>query len=160
MASRNYQRGFSAYEQNTGKSHPLANKELLSKRFAMPGLMRLQPVEDYMWRGAIHVGTPAQNFQVDFDTGSTDLFLPGQSRCTTNCDGHSKYDPTKSSSGKDLHKTYSVSYGDGTEASGDQWTDIIIFAGYQASRVDARRLLDTLTWISWSTGQWRCRWRK
>ncbi|OJT04403.1 Aspartic protease [Trametes pubescens] len=132
----NYQHGFAAFEQNTGKPHPLSTPELLSKRFAMPGLMALQPVEDYMWRGAIHVGTPPQNFQVDFDTGSSDLFLPGQA-CTTNCDGHSKYDPTKSNSAKDLHKTYTVSYGDGTEASGEQWSDNIIFAGYQASQFGA-----------------------
>lgn len=122
----------------------------------MPGLLRLQPVENYMWRGTIHVGTPAQNFEVDFDTGSSDLFLPGQD-CTTNCDGHSKYDPTKSSSAKDLHKTYSVSYGDGTEASGEQWTDIIIFAGYQAGRFYAYRSPYMLTWL---TGQWCYRWRE
>ncbi|KAI0820705.1 acid protease [Trametes gibbosa] len=127
----NYQRGFAAYEQNTGNSHPLASSTL-AKRFAMPGNENLAPVDNSMWCGTIRVGNPTQSFQVDFDTGSSDLFLPGHN-CTTNCDKHAKYNPATSSSARDLHTPFSLSYGDGTSASGEQYTDTVIIAGYQTN---------------------------
>ena len=67
-------------------------------------------------------------FSVDFDTGISDLFLPGPS-CTTNCDGHTKYTPSSSSTAVDLKKTFSLEYGDGSTVSGEQYTDTVSIAG-------------------------------
>lgn len=65
---------------------------------------------------------------VDFDTGSSDFFLfsPG---CGVNCSGHTLYDPSASSSAQDLLKTFSLSYGDGSTAGGEQFTDVVNVAG-------------------------------
>ena len=68
------------------------------------------------------------NHLVDFDTGSSDLFLPGPS-CSTNCAGHTKYTPSSSSTAVDLKKTFALKYGDGSTVSGEQYTDTVSIAG-------------------------------
>ncbi len=65
---------------------------------------------------------------VDFDTGSSDLFLPTP-MCGANCSGHQLYDPSASSTAKDLHKTFSLSFADGSTAKGEQFTDVVSIAG-------------------------------
>ncbi|KAH0838858.1 acid protease [Lanmaoa asiatica] len=68
---------------------------------------------------------------VDFDTGSSDLFLPGP-KCTTNCAGHTIYNPSSSSTAHDLGKTFSLSYGDGSTVSGEQYSDTVVLDGLEA----------------------------
>jgi cathepsin D len=65
---------------------------------------------------------------VDFDTGSSDLFLPTP-MCGANCSGHKLYDPSASSTAKDLLKTFSLSYVDGSTVEGEQFTDVVSIAG-------------------------------
>ena len=65
---------------------------------------------------------------MDFDTGSSDLFLPSPG-CGANCSGHKLYDPSASSTAKDLSKTFSLSYGDGSTADGELFTDVVKVAG-------------------------------
>lgn len=68
---------------------------------------------------------------VDYDTGSSDLFLPGP-KCTENCESHTIYKPHSSFTSKDLHKTYNLTYGDGSTVFGEQYTDIVTIAGMTA----------------------------
>ena len=71
------------------------------------------------------------SYPVDFDTGSSDLFLPGPA-CDNTCAGHAIYNPKSSSTSKDLGKTFSISYGDGSSVSGEQYQDTVSIAGLQA----------------------------
>lgn len=70
---------------------------------------------------------------VDFDTGSSDLFLPS-SNCGSSCSGHTKYNPSKSSTAKDAKKRFSLAYGDGSTVSGEQYTDTVNFGGLIATK--------------------------
>ncbi|EIW86538.1 peptidase A1, partial [Coniophora puteana RWD-64-598 SS2] len=92
------------------------------------GTDKLTDDSSELWYGSISVGTPATTFTVDFDTGSSDLFLPGPS-CGSTCSGHSKYNPSSSSTAKSLGESFSLEYGDGSTVSGTQYTDTVSIAG-------------------------------
>ncbi|KAI0272452.1 aspartic peptidase domain-containing protein [Gloeopeniophorella convolvens] len=68
---------------------------------------------------------------VDFDTGSSDLFLPGPS-CGATCAGHSIYDPTQSSTSSDIHKSFQLKFGDGSSVQAEAYEDVVSVAGMPA----------------------------
>ncbi|KAL0581947.1 hypothetical protein V5O48_000004 [Marasmius crinis-equi] len=122
------QRGFEAFEQNTGSAHPFDNK--LHTRAV--GNDPLTDFEEVLWSGSISVGTPASTFTVDFDTGSSDLFLPG-SNCNTNCNGHKRYTTSASSTAVDQRRTFSLAFGDGSTVQGEVFHDTVTVAGITAT---------------------------
>ncbi|KAG9310434.1 Asp-domain-containing protein [Chiua virens] len=121
-------RGLEAFEKNTGMAHPSAVQGTEKRGAGDP----LTDDNSELWYGSISVGTPAKSFSVDFDTGSSDLFLPGNS-CDSTCSGHTIWDPTSSSTAQDLSKTFSLSYGDGSTVSGEQYTDTVSIASFTAT---------------------------
>ncbi|KAL4245319.1 peptidase A1 family protein [Abortiporus biennis] len=136
--SAKLKKGFEVYEKNTGKPHPLAGSgsakssdEDHVKRSSSGD--ELQDDSNMLWHGSITVGTPPQTFQVDFDTGSSDIFLPGAS-CTSNCDGHKAYDASQSSTANALTTPFRLSYGDGSSVDGEQYTDTVTLAGLTATK--------------------------
>jgi hypothetical protein len=62
--------------------------------------------------GPISVGTPGQVFNVIFDTGSSNLWIPGKS-CGLNCGLHPQYDSTKSTTYVANGTTFAIQYGSG-----------------------------------------------
>jgi len=123
-------RGFKAYERNTGRRHPLSLGIKDFKRAVASD--PLTDEQSQLWIGTISVGTPAVQYTVDFDTGSSDLFLPG-STCDSTCSGHTLYNPSASSTSTDLGTTFTLSYGDGSTVSGEQYTDTVAVAGLTAT---------------------------
>jgi cathepsin D len=67
-------------------------------------------------------------YSVAFDTGSSDLFVPS-SNCDPSCTGHKTYDPSSSSSSQDLGRPFELHYGDGSSASGEQYSDVVNITG-------------------------------
>ena len=92
---------------------------------------------------------------MNFDTGSSDLFLPG-SDCGSTCDGHTLYNPSASSTSSDFGQTFELQYGDsghGSTVSGEQYMDIVTLTGYKVGFNCTACILLSLTDICQATGQ-------
>ncbi|KAH9029006.1 acid protease [Lactarius pseudohatsudake] len=126
-----FDHGFQAYEKNTGAPHPSAPK---MKRADLEKRIGGEPLTNdnfVYWYASISVGTPAQKFTVDFDTGSALMFLPG-SDCDNSCKDHVLYN---NASATNLGEPFEVRYGDGTTdiVNGSLYTDDVTIAGYTAN---------------------------
>nr|GAT56124.1 acid protease [Mycena chlorophos] len=89
--------------------------------------------DDVEWAGYISIGTPAQTFLIDFDTGSADLWVPSIACVDDDCEKKSKYNQSASSTGQSKTGLFSIGYGDGSTVSGKIYTDIVSVAGVEAS---------------------------
>ncbi|KAH9927330.1 acid protease [Fomitopsis serialis] len=79
----------------------------------------------------VSIGTPGKTLMLDFDTGSSDLWVwsseiagAGKYRAS-----HRLYHPHLSATAKKVDGSWKISYGDGSSASGDVWMDHIRVAG-------------------------------
>lgn len=71
-----------------------------------------------------------QTLNLDFDTGSADLWVFSSELPSAEQSGHSIYNPSKSTTAKKLSgATWSISYGDGSSASGNVYTDTVTVGG-------------------------------
>jgi hypothetical protein len=82
----------------------------------------------------VTIGTPPQKFDLDFDTGSADLWMFSTELDPTTLSAakgkHNIYDPKKSSTWQKTDgATWKISYGDGSSASGDVGTDVLNVGG-------------------------------
>lgn len=88
---------------------------------------------DQNWAGTISIGTPGQSFVVDFDTGSSDLWVTSTSCTSAICSEKHSYDPSQSSTFHKQPGNFSIMFGDGSTVSGDVATDTVTVAGVQVT---------------------------
>ncbi|XP_060032270.1 pepsin A-like [Erinaceus europaeus] len=76
-----------------------------------------QPLVNYMdleYFGTIGIGTPAQEFTVIFDTGSSNLWVPSVYCSSPACSNHHRFNPQQSSTFQATSQELSVAYGTGS----------------------------------------------
>ncbi|KAJ1121243.1 hypothetical protein NDU88_009361 [Pleurodeles waltl] len=76
-----------------------------------------EPMTNYMdasYYGAISIGTPAQQFNVIFDTGSSNLWVPSNTCNSDSCSNHNMFNPAASSTFKSINESLSIAYGTGS----------------------------------------------
>ncbi|KAE8203772.1 hypothetical protein A4X06_0g1929 [Tilletia controversa] len=135
-----YEKNLDSFLANTGVEHPLRVAVPARKSGAKgkgkgqvpgkgkskgpgTGTVPLTDVHESLWTGTLAYGTPPQNIKVDFDTGSADtLVIPGA------------YDPHASSTSVRTEQTFSTAYGDGTNARGTVYTDVLTIGGLKAAK--------------------------
>jgi hypothetical protein len=78
--------------------------------------------------GLVQIGTPAQNFEVVMDTGSSNLWVPSANCSISNCFLHPRYNHAKSSSYKANGTFFGITYGSGP-VSGFLSVDTVTLGG-------------------------------
>lgn len=91
------------------------------------GSVVINDYENSQYYGAVNIGTPAQKFQVIFDTGSSDLWV-ASSNCDDSCGRHAKYDASKSSTYVVNGTKFDIEYGSGP-VSGYESQDLLNVGG-------------------------------
>ncbi|GAA5937012.1 uncharacterized protein JCM15063_000127 [Sporobolomyces koalae] len=113
----------------------LDEEDKLVKRASTGSESLVDQQSDSLWTGTVSIGTPGQTFILDFDTGSSDLWVPGVGCTASSCSSKHKYDPSKSSTSSSVpSKTLNVQYGDGSTSSGPVYSDNVVIAGLTASK--------------------------
>ncbi|KAG2341666.1 acid protease [Suillus weaverae] len=137
------------YALNTGSPHSLSSRgppyklgerntgSLTGDENYVP--LKNQPKSANLWYGSMAVGDPPESFTVQIDTGSADLFLCSV-RCGLSRVGHQRYNARSSATSLDLCTPFVVKYGNRTEMSGDEYTDVVELAGYNFTRFARRQI--------------------
>uniref|UniRef100_A0A4W2DMJ1 Peptidase A1 domain-containing protein n=1 Tax=Bos indicus x Bos taurus TaxID=30522 RepID=A0A4W2DMJ1_BOBOX len=73
----------------------------------------LRNIKDRLYVGNITIGTPPQEFQVIFDTGSSDLWVTSVFCTSPTCSTHVMFRHFDSSTFRPTKKTFSINYGSG-----------------------------------------------
>lgn len=101
------------------------------------GVRSVIPLTNYyntIFYGDISIGTPAKNFTVVFDTGSSNLWVPSVKCNSESCSNKTKYNSSQSSTFKQDGRLMVIPYGSGL-VYGTVANDTVGFGGAQVANV-------------------------
>jgi saccharopepsin len=113
-----------------------SSPEQLLERYSQLITMRRAPISavalinqmDTSYYGKIQLGTPLQDFNVIFDTGSADLWVMSTECTSAACQGHPRFNASASSTYKQNGTEFSIVYGTG-QVAGQIGYDTLGFGG-------------------------------
>ncbi|CAB4380308.1 unnamed protein product [Rhizophagus irregularis] len=122
------------YDKPNVYTIPLKSKSITRRRLSRRAIGSMpvnQEEPDVAYFGQITFGTGTpQNFDIQFDTGSGDLFVFGKNCGSPACEDKPKYDSGLDTSFTPIEgKDFEVEYADGTGATGDSAKTTIVIAG-------------------------------
>ncbi|KAI1748974.1 aspartic peptidase domain-containing protein [Xylaria castorea] len=85
---------------------------------------------DIQYLTPVQIGTPAQTLNLDFDSGSSDLWVFSTDTTSSSVNGQALYKPGSSSTSKKVSgASWDVKYGDGSTSSGSVYHDVVNVGG-------------------------------
>ncbi|KAL7622716.1 hypothetical protein AAE478_006394 [Parahypoxylon ruwenzoriense] len=101
---------------------------------------------DIQYLTPISIGNPPQELNLDFDSGSSDLWVFSTEMPAGSVNGQTQYDPSKSSSAEEIQgATWNISYGDGSSSNGVVYKDVVNVGGvsFEGQAVEAATTVST-----------------
>ncbi|KAL6305901.1 acid protease [Sparassis latifolia] len=115
-----------------GKEDKSTEHEVPAESIQNGEIRRFSHITEYVVQ--VTIGTPGVTLNLDFDTGSSDLWVWSSELAGVSTSGHNIYNPKNSSTAVKADGTWNISYGDGSSASGDVYADNVIVAGITISK--------------------------
>ncbi|KKY30766.1 putative secreted aspartic proteinase precursor [Diaporthe ampelina] len=106
-----------------------------TKRSTTEGSVSAVPEQyDTEYLADIQIGTPPQTLPMDFDTGSSDLWVFSSETTSSDVSGQAIYTPGESSTASKMDgSSWKISYGDGSSSSGSVYTDLVTIGNLSVS---------------------------